>query len=92
MSDPSGPSLDRFGDTTADDVTKVGMSMNFAPMVLEEEAMAGGWTRTTSPTGGKNPPKRATTAGLRGEPGWDDDVRLGTDNVSRAHQDGFGHD
>jgi hypothetical protein len=93
VSDPRGPDLDpRWTDNTSAKVTDEGGAMNFAPMVLEEEAMAAGWSRVASPTGGKNKPRDTYTVGMRGEPGWDDDVRLGTKDVSRIHGDGMEHD
>lgn len=48
--------------------------MPFASMTLEEENMAGGWNRITSPVGGT--PQRTFTAGSRGDPDMDADNTL----------------
>lgn len=49
--------------------------MNFSPMTLEEEALAGGWTRITRPVGG-NDPLPAPVVGTRGDPDLDSDQVL----------------
>lgn len=62
---------DRFSDAT---LTGRGedIAADFSACTLEEEAVAGGWTRITKPVGGE--PERAITAGMRGEPDMDDDL------------------
>ncbi len=53
-------------------------SVNFAAMTLEEEVEAHGWTRQNKPVGPGGDPAPAITAGMRGEPSFDNDVTLGT--------------
>ena len=66
-------SFGRFGDTVG---PKQSTTVNMAFSSLEEEIMAGGWTRDQMPTG-KTPPPRMLTAGGRGESQLDDDITPG---------------
>lgn len=56
-------------------------AQNFAPMTLEEEALAGGWTRGTMPVGGD--PGKAMVAGTRGDPDLDSDQSYGAGATSK---------
>jgi len=74
--------MDRFGDTVGPAENE---TQNFAFSTLEQETMAGGWTRLNMPVGGKTP-ERAITAGMRGESQMDDDVDAGPGSQSTYNE------